>query len=106
MFFSETNAKSELNRKRKTFKRIRNLKKQKVLNYSSGFKPVLTVFTGAGISQESGIKTFRDKEGLWEVFNVEDVAKIQAFNSNPDYVIKFFNQLRDQVRVSISTQFS
>jgi NAD-dependent deacetylase len=101
MFFNETNLKTELNKKRKRIKRIKKIKQKKVSEYSSNFKPVLTVFTGAGISQESDIKTFRDKGGLWETYKVEDVATIHAFNANPDYVISFFNQLRDQVRASL-----
>ncbi len=52
----------------------------------------VVVLTGAGISAESGIKTFRDAGGLWENYNVEDVATPQAFNRNPILVWGFYKQ--------------
>ena len=55
------------------------------------------VFTGAGISAESGIKTFRDSDGLWEEYSVEDVATPQAWERNPLLVINFYKQRREQV---------
>lgn len=57
----------------------------------------LVVFTGAGISAESGIKTFRDSGGLWENHAVEDVATPQAWYKNPELVLEFYNQRRKQV---------
>jgi NAD-dependent deacetylase len=54
----------------------------------------LVVFTGAGISQESGIKTFRDSDGLWEEYDIEEVASIQAWHKNPSLVLDFYNQRR------------
>lgn len=54
----------------------------------------LVVFTGAGISQESGIKTFRDSDGLWEEYDVEEVASINAWYKNPSLVLDFYNQRR------------
>ncbi|MFH1005258.1 MAG: NAD-dependent deacylase [Bacteroidota bacterium] len=60
-------------------------------------KKKIVVFTGAGISAESGIKTFRDSDGLWEEFRVEDVATPEAWNRNPSLVLKFYNQRREQV---------
>lgn len=57
----------------------------------------LVVFTGAGISAESGIKTFRDSGGLWENYAVEDVATPQAWYKNPELVLDFYNQRRKQV---------
>lgn len=54
----------------------------------------LVVFTGAGISQESGIKTFRDSDGLWEEYDVEQVASINAWYDNPGLVLDFYNQRR------------
>lgn len=54
----------------------------------------LVVLTGAGISHESGIKTFRDSDGLWENHRIEDVATPGAFNRNPELVYRFYNQRR------------
>jgi NAD-dependent deacetylase len=60
-------------------------------------KKKLVVFTGAGISAESGIKTFRDSGGLWEEFKVEDVATFEAWAKNRELVLDFYNQRRRQV---------
>ena len=60
-------------------------------------KKRLVVFTGAGISAESGIKTFRDAGGLWEEYNIEDVATFEAWEKNRDLVLDFYNQRRKQV---------
>ncbi len=60
-------------------------------------KKRLIVFTGAGISAESGIKTFRDAGGLWEQYRVEDVATLEAWNKNRELVLEFYNQRRSQV---------
>ena len=54
----------------------------------------IVFLTGAGISQESGIPTFRSETGLWNNHPVEDVATIEAFQKNPDYVHDFYNQMR------------
>lgn len=54
----------------------------------------LVVLSGAGISAESGIPTFRDAGGLWEGFKVEDVATPEAWHRNPDLVLDFYNQRR------------
>lgn len=54
----------------------------------------LIVFTGAGISQESGIQTFRDADGLWEQYDIEEVASINAWYKNPALVLDFYNQRR------------
>jgi NAD-dependent deacetylase len=56
----------------------------------------LVVLSGAGISAESGIKTFRDSGGLWENHRVEDVATPQAWYRNPELVLKFYNERRKQ----------
>lgn len=56
----------------------------------------LVVFTGAGISQESGLKTFRDEDGLWENYDIEDVATIDAWHKNQCLVLKFYNERRIQ----------
>ena len=55
-------------------------------------KKKLVVLTGAGISAESGIKTFRDSDGLWEGHNVQDVATPQGWYKNPALVLDFYNQ--------------
>ncbi|MDD3286892.1 MAG: NAD-dependent deacylase, partial [Bacteroidales bacterium] len=46
----------------------------------------IVILTGAGISQESGIKTFRDSDGLWENYKIEDVANFNSWQKNPDLV--------------------
>ena len=57
----------------------------------------LVVFTGAGVSRESGLKTFRDEDGLWENHSVEEVATIDAWHKNPKLVLDFYNARRKQV---------
>ncbi len=54
----------------------------------------LVILSGAGISAESGIKTFRDADGLWENYPIEEVATPQAWQNNPDLVQKFYNERR------------
>ena len=58
----------------------------------------LVVLTGAGVSAESGIRTFRDSNGLWEEHRVEDVASPEGFARNPALVLEFYNQRRAQAR--------
>ncbi|MDF2158273.1 NAD-dependent deacylase [Algoriphagus sp. CAU 1675] len=58
----------------------------------------LVVLTGAGISAESGIKTFRDSGGLWEGHNVMQVASPQGWEANRSLVLEFYNQRRKQAR--------
>ena len=58
----------------------------------------LVVLTGAGVSAESGIRTFRDTNGLWEDHRVEDVASPEGFARNPALVLDFYNQRRAQAR--------
>ena len=58
----------------------------------------IVVLTGAGISAESGLKTFRDHDGLWEGHRVEEVATPEAFAQNPALVQKFYNERRVQLR--------
>ena len=60
-------------------------------------KKKLVVFSGAGISAESGIKTFRDSNGLWENHRVEDVASPEGFARNPALVFEFYNLRRRQL---------
>ena len=56
--------------------------------------PEITILTGAGISAESGIKTFRDHNGLWENHRIEDVATPEAFQRDPQTVYTFYNMRR------------
>lgn len=58
----------------------------------------IVVLTGAGISAESGIKTFRDSDGLWENHRVEDVASPSGWRKNPALVLQFYNQRRLQLK--------
>jgi NAD-dependent deacetylase len=62
-----------------------------------GMKPRLVVFTGAGISAESGIKTFRDSGGLWEEYNINEVATPQAWEKDRELVLDFYNKRRKQI---------
>ena len=57
----------------------------------------IVFLTGAGISAESGIKTFRDQGGLWEGHRVEDVATVSAFERNPHLVHDFYNKRKEQL---------
>lgn len=58
----------------------------------------VVVLTGAGVSQESGIPTFRDANGLWEGHRVEDVASPEGWQRNPEVVLDFYNQRRKNAR--------
>lgn len=57
----------------------------------------IVILTGAGISAESGLSTFRSENGLWNNHRVEDVATIEAFYRNPDYVHQFYNEMRPEL---------
>ena len=57
----------------------------------------ITVLTGAGVSAESGVSTFRDSDGLWENHKVEDVASIEGWYRNPQLVLDFYNARRAQL---------
>ena len=57
----------------------------------------LVVLTGAGMSQESGIRTFRDMDGLWEEYDIEEVATPEAWRRNPELVMRFYNDRRKQL---------
>ena len=61
-------------------------------------KKKIVVLTGAGISAESGVKTFRDADGLWEGHDVEQVATPYGFQKNPELVLNFYNGLRKQLK--------
>jgi len=60
----------------------------------------LIVLTGAGMSSESGIRTFRDSDGLWEEYDVHDVATPMAWFKNRDLVLRFYNERRAQLATS------
>lgn len=57
----------------------------------------LVAFTGAGMSAESGIRTFRDANGLWEEHDIMEVASIDGWHANPELVMKFYNERRRQL---------
>jgi NAD-dependent deacetylase len=61
-------------------------------------KKKLVILSGAGISAESGIKTFRDSDGLWEGHNVMDVATPEGWKKNPSLVLDFYNQRRSELK--------
>lgn len=60
-------------------------------------KPKLVISTGAGMSAESGLSTFRDSGGLWGNYNVMDVASADGFARNPELVHKFYNIRRREL---------
>lgn len=59
-------------------------------------KRKVVIFSGAGISAESGLNTFRDSDGLWEKYKIEDVATPEAWSKNPELVTAFYNMRRKQ----------
>lgn len=63
-------------------------------------KKKLVIFTGAGMSAESGIQTFRDSNGLWENYAVEDVATPRAWKKDPELVLRFYNERRKNIRAA------
>lgn len=63
-----------------------------------GDRPLIVVLTGAGISAESGLSTFRDSGGLWEQYRIEDVATPEAWQRNPGLVLEFYNKRREQLK--------
>lgn len=58
----------------------------------------IVVLTGAGVSAESGVSTFRDSDGLWENHDIMEVATPQGFERNPELVLEFYNQRRRQLK--------
>jgi NAD-dependent deacetylase len=64
----------------------------------------LVVLSGAGISAESGIATFRDSDGLWENHSIEDVATPQGFVRNPELVLRFYNERRAKLETVVPNQ--
>lgn len=82
-----------LNQKRKIFKKQ---KKAKNIRIEKDLKSI-TFFTGAGISKESGLSTFRDSDGLWNNYNVMSVASLTGFRDNPKLIHHFYNGLRKEL---------
>src|SRR5690606_9221988 len=64
-------------------------------------KKKLVVLSGAGISAESGLKTFRDGDGLWENYRPEEVASTEAWAQDPGRVLRFYNERRAQVLAAV-----
>jgi NAD-dependent deacetylase len=64
-------------------------------------KKHIVVLTGAGISAESGLKTFRDSDGLWMGYDIQDVATPRAFAKNPALVLDFYNMRRREVALAV-----
>jgi len=58
----------------------------------------VVVFSGAGISAESGLRTFRDSDGLWEEYDIYEVATPEAWARDPELVLRFYNERRKQMR--------
>ncbi|MDR1979063.1 MAG: NAD-dependent protein deacylase [Synergistaceae bacterium] len=67
-------------------------------------KKKLVVLTGSGISAESGMKTFRDNNGLWEEYDVMEVASIDGWHKNPKLVLEFYNQRRRQLATIVPNE--
>jgi NAD-dependent deacetylase len=67
-------------------------------------KKKLVILTGAGMSAESGLKTFRDSNGLWENYRIEDVATPEAWVRNPQIVLDFYNERRKQAAEALPNQ--
>jgi NAD-dependent deacetylase len=67
-------------------------------------KKNLIIFTGAGISAESGLKTFRDSDGLWMGYNVYEVASPQGWRKDPELVLHFYNQRRREVAKALPNE--
>jgi len=57
----------------------------------------IVIFSGAGMSAESGIDTFRDRGGLWENYNIQEVATPEAWQRNPELVQRFYNERRKNI---------
>jgi NAD-dependent deacetylase len=67
-------------------------------------KKNLIILTGAGISAESGLKTFRDSDGLWMGYNVYEVASPQGWRKDPELVLHFYNQRRREVAKALPNE--
>jgi len=94
-----------LSRFRKNKRRLRERLRQRIFFRDKVVpeameKPRVLVLTGAGISAESGIRTFRAADGLWEEHRVEDVATPEGFDRDPELVQAFYNARRRQLQLS------
>ena len=92
-----------LSRFRKNKRRLRERLRQRIFFRDKVVpeameKPRVLVLTGAGISAESGIRTFRAADGLWEEHRVEDVATPEGFDRDPELVQTFYNARRRQLQ--------
>lgn len=67
-------------------------------------KKHLVVLSGAGISAESGLKTFRDSDGLWEGYDINEVATATAWKRNPELVLEFYNMRRKSVKEALPNE--
>ena len=67
----------------------------------SSTKKKLVILTGAGISAESGIKTFRDSDGLWEEYDIMEVAHINGWRKHSALVLEFYNKRRHQIKAAL-----
>jgi len=72
-------------------------KDPKEVRYGSDLRKRVVVFSGAGVSAESGLRTFRDSDGLWEEYRIEDVATPEAWKKDPELVLHFYDLRREQV---------
>ncbi len=93
---------NRLSRFRRSKRRLRERQRQRAffkdrMGSDVMDKPRVVVLTGAGISAESGIRTFRAADGLWEEHRVEDVATPEGFERNPELVQNFYNERRRQL---------
>jgi NAD-dependent deacetylase len=84
-------------RKDQTDRNLTGIIKLLVTYFLSMSKKKLVVLSGAGVSAESGLKTFRDSDGLWEGYNIEDVATPRAWRKDPKLVLDFYNYRRRNV---------
>jgi NAD-dependent deacetylase len=82
----------------KSYLIIKSMHKENNLFAPQNSKPKVVVLTGAGISQESGIQTFRDAEGLWEGHDVMQVASPEGWRRDPALVLDFYNKRRAQLQ--------
>src|SRR5204863_6990136 len=91
-------------RKDQTDRNLTGIIKLLVTYFLSMSKKKLVVLSGAGVSAESGLKTFRDSDGLWEGYNIEDVATPRAWKKNPKLVLEFYNHRRRNVKEAIPNE--
>lgn len=86
----------EKNKKRRIERKILKAQSNKIDNG----KPYLTIFSGAGISKESGISTFRSEDGLWNNHSIYEVATLSAYKKDPKFVTNFYNDIREKISLA------